>query len=80
MIIFTLLLSFGNPAKDPPVNIFQTSACLAPGGFVKTEYYFKRGEATLPLSHRYCREAFFIERKVAEENGAVRGGTEAPAL
>ena len=75
-----LLLSFRNPAEEPPVNICQTGACIVPGGFVKTEYHFKRDEAALPLSHRYCRAAFFVERKFAEENGAVCGGTEASAL
>ena len=51
-----------------------------PGRFIKIKYHFKRDEAALPLSHRYCRAAFFVERKFAEENGAVCGGAEAPAL
>ena len=74
------MLSFGNPDKEPPVNICQTGACIVPGRFIKTKYHFKRDEAALPLSHRYGRAAFFVERKFAEENGAVCGGAEAPAL
>ena len=37
--------------KNSPVNICQTGACIVPGGFIKTEYHFKRDEAALPLSH-----------------------------
>lgn len=79
-IVSALLLSFRNPTEEPPVNVCQTNSCIVPRGFIKTEYHFQRDKAALPLSHRYCRAAFFVERKFAEENGAVCGGTEALAL